>query len=87
MKNSIALTLLIVVLANNVYCDRAPPVRGVPPKPPSKPSARPPVNNPGVVIPTRSTKVPTRQILTISRTAPLRSTTTVSGKVPVTTRS
>lgn len=72
MKNSIALTLLVVVLAYNVNCDRVPP-------------ARPPVNNPGVIIPTRTTKGPTRQTMPIgSRTPPQR--TTVRGNVPVTTR-
>ncbi|CAO1431850.1 unnamed protein product [Diamesa tonsa] len=80
MKNSLALTLLIVVLANNVNCDRLPPVRGAP--------SRPPVNNPGVVIPTRPNKVqPTRQTMTISRTPPTRpAPTTKAGQVTNPTR-
>lgn len=78
MKNSIALTLLIVVLANHVSCDRVPPSRDSP--------VRPPVNNPGVVIPTRPTKAPTRQTMPIvSRTPPLRNTTP-NGVVTVTPR-
>lgn len=89
MKNLIALTLLIVVLANNVNCDRAPPVRAppvrVPPaRVPINGQARPPVNSPNIVIPTRSNGSPTRQTMPITRAPPTR--TTLSGTAPSPTR-
>ena len=85
MKHSLALTLLIVVLANYVHCDRAPPTRS---------PVRPPVNNSNVIIPTRPSPTkpsPTRQTMSITarpppvRPPPVRppvTTTTVSNGPP-----
>lgn len=86
MKNLIALTLLIVVLANNVNCDRAPPARGPPARvPPARvPINGPSTNSPNIVIPTRPTGSPTRQTMSITRAPPVR--TTISGTAPSPTR-